>query len=305
MQALLLIAVFSLFMSIATNIVVGSGANTQQLTALRREETERFFRSVEMVINNYTRDNFDAPKTNDPLNILRNYQDIRQLASGHWADPAIDPWGSVVTGLVAREDRVLYTSSGGDSVIAPVTAIALISPGPNHQLETAVPQTATISALQGILPPVGSDDIALVFTNEAAQRENWSTVQHRLDRIAAAEMRYYQIQALEYRIKLMNDYLTQIKQTGALTAPDISQMMRDDPNAPQFLDLNADANRRLLGVDDDFALIERILTSGGRLQVKTFTQPDKSLTLEVINNPAWPTPWNRNLSFKQTLKGNI
>jgi hypothetical protein len=306
MQALLFIAMFSMFMSVAANIVVGSVGSTQQLTNQRKEEVENFFKSLNIVINNLTRNRFEATPAsqNDPLAFIRTTQDLAQLSSGHWGDPTLDPWGNTITGLMAKGNRVLY-SNGTDSVVAPVTAFAFISPGSNRELETEIPSTPSIAALQGILPPVGSDDIVSVFTNEPAQRENWAVVQHRLDRIAAAEMRYYQIQAFEYRVQLMDQYLEQIKINGLLTPPDISQMMRDDPNAPQFLDLNSDENRRLLGVDDDFAVIERTLSSGGRLLVRTTTNADKSITLQVTNDPNYPTPWNSALSYTQTLKGNL
>lgn len=307
MQALLFMAIFSLFMSIATNIVVGSVGSTQQLTNQRREETERFFKSVDIVINNITRNAFDLPAAEDPMVLIRSNTDLSQLSSGHWSDPTLDPWGNQLVGMLARENRVLYTD-GTSSVVAPVTVIALLSPGPNRKFDfqSGLPQPPySASSLQGLLPDIGSDDIVTVFSNEPAQRDNWANVQHRMERIAAAEMRYFQVQAFQYRVKLMDQYLAQIKQTGVLTAPDIAQLMQNDPNAPQFLDLNSDANRRLLGVDDDFAIIERTLSNGTRLHVRTTTNPDKSVTLEVNNDPNFPTTWNRDLSYKQTLKGNI
>lgn len=311
MQALLFMAIFSMFMSVATNIVVGSVGSTQQLTNQRRQETEEFFKNIGMVINNLTRNAFEAAPVNqtDPIALIENTQELSQLGGGHWRGPTYDPWGSQIIALMARENRVIYTN-GIDTVVAPVSAFALVSPGPNRALETELPGAASIASLQGILPPVGSDDIVSVFTNEAAQRENWAVVQHRVERIAAAEMRYYQVQAFQYRNQLMNQYLQQIKATGVLVPPDISQMMKDDPNAPQFLDLNRDAagldsNRRKLGVDDDFNIIERTLTNGGRLKVVTTTNPDKTITLKVINDPNNPTPWNSGLSYSQTLKGNL
>jgi hypothetical protein len=307
MQAMLLIAVFSLFMSVAGSIVINSGAGSAQITQQRIEEMQTYFEAIEIVINDITRNNFQfgTSAADDIATLVRDTPDLSQLSIGRWADPMLDAWGTSITALQAREFRAL--ASGNGQIVAPVTAIALISPGPNKQLETAIPGTLTIASLQGVLPPSGSDDIVHIFNNESAQRQNWDKVQHHLSRIAAAELRYYQMQIFEYRTTLMNNYLQQLRTSGGASIPDISVMMANDPNAPRFIDLSSSSNRLQLGVDDDFSAIERGLEGGGRLVVETTLNADHSATLTVKNSSS-PTPWGNptsNLSYSMTLKGTL
>lgn len=308
MQALLFIAIFSLFLSVATSITVGSGYSTQQITQQRIAEEEAFFKNISIVINDITRNAFQAsdPSVTDPIDLIRSSTSLAQLASGRWSDPTLDPWGNQVTGLMAREYRVLYNAAGS-TVVAPVTAFALISPGPNRKAETTLPSgTPTIGSVQNIA--AGGDDIVLAFTDEPAQHENWEVIQHHMDRIALAETRYYQVNSFQYRSQLMTKYLQAVQSDAVTTPPDINDMMKNDPGAPQFLDLNTDNNRRFLGIDDDFAAIERQLSSGGRLLVKTTNNPDKSITLQVVNDPGAPSPWGSppsSLAYTMQLKGTF
>lgn len=307
MQAMLLIAVFSLFMSVAGSIVINSGAGTAQITQQRIDEMKTYFEAIEIVVSDITRNNFQfgTSAADDVATLVRNTRELSQLSTGRWSDPMLDAWGSLITAVQAREFRAL--ASGNGQIVAPVTAVALISPGPNKQLETVIPGTLTIASLQGVLPPSGSDDIVHVFNNESAQRQNWDKVQHHLSRIAAAELRFYQMQIFEYRNTLMTDYLALLRNSGGASVPDISVIMANDPDAPHFKDISSMAARYELGIDDDFSAIERNLQGGGRLEVQTTLNPDKSATLTVRNSSS-PTPWGNpasNLSYSMTLKGTL
>ncbi|MBI1308532.1 MAG: hypothetical protein GC129_01560 [Proteobacteria bacterium] len=310
MQAMLFLAIFSLFLSVTGGIIVGAGESTAQLSRMRVDAAQDYMNAVRKVAQNITLDNFElAPSSQtDILAFIRTTPDLAQLGTGRWADPTLDPWGQPMQGLMVRENRVLYSNPPSDTVVVPVTGVALISSGPNHKLETTIPAVGSISALQGILPPVGSDDIVITFTNEDAQRDNWANVRQHLGRIASAQLRYYQEQVNAYRTTIMNQYLTQLQSGSANLTLDFTTLMANDPNAPRFLDLSVDANRRLLGVDEDFRLLEKTLPGGGKLAITSIANPDSSLTLRLTNNATSPTPWGSpasSLSYSINLKGTL
>lgn len=309
MQAIFFITLFSLFLSIGTSIVIGSGSSSTQITQARIDETQAFFNSLQASINQITRDNLQATtaaQVTDPANFIKTNENLAQLASGRWTDPTLDPWGKAIQVLAARENRVLY-SNGADQVIAPVTGFALISSGPDQVLQTAIPTNPTIASLQGILPPVGSDDIVSVFTDEPAQRQNWTYRQKHLQNIANAMMRHYQFQTKNYVDNYSANYLTQLQTRGVTTTPDITTLMLTDPNAPTYPDVNDISSRASLGVEEDFQALERVLPSGGSFRVESTTNPDNSVTLRLTNGPT-RTPWGGttgNLNYTINLKGAV
>ncbi|NBV54891.1 MAG: hypothetical protein EBR79_04165, partial [Proteobacteria bacterium] len=143
--------------------------------------------------------------------------------------------------------------------------------------------------------------------DEPAQRLNWSTRQKHVENIANASMRYYQFQVKNYLTAYTQRYLTELQRAGVTTVPDITALMLTDPNAPQYLDVNDANNRALLGVEEDFTALERVLPSGGSFLVQSTTNSDKSLTLRFQNSPT-RTPWGGttgSLSYTLNLKGAV
>lgn len=309
MQAIIVVALFSLVLAIAGGIAIGSGPNTQQMTRMQVQQMQDYFHDVEVVMRDITSNQLEAaPATvNDIVPYIQSNQNLMQLSSGRWADPALDAWGNPLKGYVVRENRVLYTN-GSDKVVAVVTGVVLASAGPDREFQTDVSAAGTIAALQGILPPVGSDDIVAVFTDESTQQETWQGMMTRLRRIANAELNDYQLKLASYKLALDDKRRQELADTGAITTPSLDVMLKTDPDAPKFADINVAANRLALGVDSDFSALERIWGNGGRMKVVSTANADGTLTLQLVNDPLNPTVWGSSgsgLQYSIIIQGSV
>lgn len=307
MQAIIIMALFSLVLSIAGGIAIGSGPNTQQMVQMQVQQMQEYMRNVEIIMNDITRNELEAaPSTvTDMVPYIQSNQNLMQLSSGRWADPALDAWGNPLKGYVVRENRVLYVN-GTDKIVAVVTGVVLASAGPDREFQTSIPTVTTIAALQGILPPVGSDDIVAVFTDEATQQDLWQGMMTRMRRIANAELNDYQLKLGTYKLALEEKYRQEIAETGAVTSPSLEVMLKTDPDAPQYADLNSTAGRLALGVDSDFSALERTWGNGGRMKVTSTSNADGTLTLQLVNDPLNPTIWGSGgLQYTMIIQGSV
>jgi hypothetical protein len=189
--------------------------------------------------------------------------------------------------------------------VAPVTGFIFISAGPDRIFQTTLISPSSLAALQGVVPPAGSDDIVLVFTDDDAQRSVLASLTARLERIANAMLRDYQRKMTVYRATIESNYRTALQTNPAASPPNWNTILLNDANAPRFADITNDSVRNALGVTEEFAYFERLLPGNGRFQV-TMNSPDlrQSATLGLINYLASPSPWPvMNLSIP--LKGGF
>jgi hypothetical protein len=298
MQAVIILAFFSLLIGIMSSFVVGAGSSTSQLQNALTQETLTYFEGIEKVINQeFTPNRFEAAPLGTSIQEILSQTAILQIAPGKWANPTYDAWGNSLRLGMVRENIPL---SG--QAVAPVTGFLLLSAGPDRVFQTTVPTNlSSLAALQGIMVPAGSDDILATFTDEDAQRNTLSMLTMRLERIAGAMLRHYQIQMVEYRTKIENDYRNALVSNPATPPPDLTALLASDSNAPKFVNLSTDnpnrfEDRKPLGVPEEFDVLERLLPSGGQLEVSILSGADLRFgaTL-VLRNPAgrlgspWPT----------------
>lgn len=313
MQAVVFIAIFSLALSILMGLAAGYGPSTKQLIGTQVEETKKYFKDVQTVIRDTTRNNLEAaPATvTDIVPYMQSNQNIAQLSLGRWGDPTLDIWGNPVKGFVVRAEGSLYAGPAGtgDIVSSTISGIVLLSAGPDRVFQTTLPKSKTFTAIYGAAVPLGSDDILTVFTDEVEQRQNWEDMVTQMNRLASALLSEYQSRLTAYK----NDVEAQRQQeiaTNGYSSITLENKLLTDPNAPNFIDVTTPANRKPLGSDEDFALLERTWGNGGRMKVISVvgTAAESSMTLRLVNDPVNPTVWGSppsKLQYSINIKGKL
>ncbi|MCA3244324.1 MAG: hypothetical protein INF43_03340 [Alphaproteobacteria bacterium] len=303
MQTILVLAVFSLFMGILSSLVLGSGSNSAQLNKALQKETAQYFRAVEQVVNSeLTPNQLEVAPPSWTAEQILTQPALRQLAPGRWGDPMRDSWGSPIRANTRFLRQNIALSA---QAVAPITGFILISAGPDRVFQTTLNSPTTLAALQGVVPPSGSDDIVVAFTDEDSQRVVLANLTTRLERIANAMLRDYQTKMTIYRGTIEANYRTTLQTNPAAAPPDWNTLLLTDPNAPRFADITDTTVRNDLGVTEEFAYLERLLPGNGRMEV-TLTSADlrQGATLQLVNFSASPSPWSVvNLSIP--LKGGF
>lgn len=311
MQAVLLISIFTLFLSLVTGIIVSGGKNVEQLQRLYEAETTAWFQRIaDVTLNDLTPTNLKAGivvgKNINILAWLTNTPELNTLKI-NGSLPTSDAWRQPITGAASVELRELNQTALG-SVQAPVTAIALISGGPNGIVEEPLAtRLATISLtnvnVTGLESYRSGDDIVLTFTDEAAQQRTWQNLKMRVDRIGQVAFRHYQAQLKAYQPRLSDVYEANLT-SGTTT--DLSTQLITDPNAPKFLNLNLTNNIIVLGVMEDFEQLTEMRLDRTRFSLTATTSVDgQTLTLILGNDTTGgrvPTPWT-NVDYKLRLTG--
>lgn len=314
MQAILLITMFTLMLSVINGIITGSGSSTAELTAERIAQTKAYFKAIDAVVNQELTPNHWKANTVGTTNVaqfVRLVPSLKQLSPSRFTDKALDPWSNPIVGKIITENRIIYADAAtGARVMAPITGFLLVSMGPDRQLQTKLNVT-TLSGLLGAVPPAGSDDIAYTFTDEMAQRDQLKRLQGHVGRIAAAALQDYQLRLSTYRAARIASYQAQLAAGGSIA--DLDDMMEDGANAPTFLPLSSAATRTALGVDEEFQRVEegtsitsRASSQRGRLRVLS-SAVGKTLTLKVYNgSPAtpWFNPAAGGLLYQLSVKGS-
>ncbi len=307
MQAIFFLSLISMIMAIMASMIAGGSSGASQLTADRVVETREFFKGMsKVVLSDITHEYLNANPQGytDIGDYIRNYQQLRQLAPGRYENPATDAWGRPLEGRIFTVYESLQ-SSGNIRVVVPVTAIAFVSAGPDGEFQTVLPTVTMLSQVIGMQPPAGSDDIVLTFHNRRAQEEQFAAMQASLRRIATASVKELQTRVSDYRQQKLKEYQDQV--TGGVVADIDNIDITNDPAAPRFLPLTNTAqglaNRRALGIDGEFATLERKI-NGGSMEV-TSSAPallSEPLTLRLVNGST-PTSWgNPRNSFNYQIE---
>jgi hypothetical protein len=314
MQAILLLSIYALFASLVAGIIVSGSKNIEQLQRLYQTQTEALFQNIaDVTQNDLTPTNLQAMVApGSGTNITTWLTSTTQLnaLNLNGAFPASDAWRRPITGAASVEQRELNRTALG-SVQAPVTAVALISGGPNGVLEAGL--TARLASIisftnvnvMGLESYRSGDDIILTFTDEAAQQRTWQAIKAYVDRIGQAALKHYQGQLKAYQAQLGSAYTANLT-TG--TAPSLTVQLSTDPNAPRFLDLNNTNNIAALGVMEDYVKLTETRPDNSRFGVSaTISANAQTLTLTLNNDTAGgrpSTPW-ANLSYTLRLTGAI
>ena len=239
MQALLLIGIFSLFVSLVTGVIVAGGKNITELQVIQREQTETWFQQIENVIQSDLTPRYlhaipPQFRNSDFLTLLRSPDTpLRALNLGRRdsngvTDAALDSWNNPIQVLTVTENVILNVS-GTDIIAAPVTTVALISAGPDgalaNQLTTRLAALSDPAAAQilGLESFQAGDDIIRVFSNLQAQQLLWDNLRFHLQRIAQSALRHYQQQLADpaFQQRLGVSYTAALQANTALTMNDI------------------------------------------------------------------------------------
>jgi hypothetical protein len=304
MQSILVFAFFSLLMGVISSFVIAVGGSSNQLKNTLVTETKQYFSSIEKVVKReYTTNQLQATPPGWTAAQLVSQTAIQQLAPGRWGNATYDAWGSPIRMQLVRENLAL---SG--QVVVPVTGILLVSAGPDRTFQVTNTSPSTLAALQGVVPPLGSDDVVLSFTDAEAQREVMNKLTNKLQRIADVMMRDYQVRVIAFRNDVETAYRQALLTNPTAVIPDFNDKVRNDPAAPQFADLADAQARQRLGVAEEFDYLERVVPQSGQLRVTTQllnpSNPRDGVILGLSNNPANPSPWGV-VNLSVTLRGGF
>jgi hypothetical protein len=324
---------------------------TQQFTLDQIEMTKAYLNNAKGVIMDLTVSaNMETPyracpggttyDQSDPRAYLCQ-QDIAQLAQ--WtgsSDGVKDPWKSDFTGYVVRKPVTIFASSQGTNVnfvTVPVTAMVLVSPGPDRKLDKQLQDDLSAlnsgSSLRDVLRiaardqspgtcspggTVSCDDIVMTFSDQDAQYNRWQAVQSSVGRIAYASLRHYQVQFLQYLPQLADLYKNNASllfdSSGTLIVSDTNingwkKLAEGDPAAPDFggndYDLSDKTKRTALGVDSEFNYITDDIAAGGsglNLSRSVEDSTDGKNDVLVIKLTNRSSPWSGAGGLTYTVK---
>lgn len=303
MQAIFIISIFSLVLTIMASIISSGTSNTAQLTKQRIEETHAFFEKVAKVtLNDITLNQMMANPANatNPADFIKGMSQLSLLSSGRMGDPSLDAWGKPIQGVIFTEYQSL-TNNSDSRVTVPVTGIVLVSGGPDGIVQTPIKPVTSLSGIYGIVVPTGAtgapanDDIIYAFDNSTMQQQALDGLKAHMERIGSAALRELQTRVGAYRQVKLAQYQSDIAKGKDVNISNLD--ISTDPNAPRFLALDNTQtglnNRRQLGVDEDFSVIEETLPNGGQLVLNAPTPVNATdpLVITVTNSSNNPTPW--------------
>lgn len=314
MQAMFIFSLFMFVMTLMAAIVTSGSTGSAMLTEQRIADTQRFFEAVATVVkNDITQQYLTANPNNDktPPDYIRKLPAAAAMSSGLYGEVGVDAWGNTLRGAVVNEYQLLSSASDPDNFISvPVTAVALVSAGPDGKLQTTIPANpATVLAVRNIVAPTDakglptSDDIVYTFDNRADQMRVMQTLQAHLERIGSAALREYQGRVATFRAALVAKYQADVA-AGKAVAPPSMDLADHGSSAPKMLSLSSAANRRELGVDEDFSMLERTLPDGSKMVMTAAApaNPDDPLVLTLTNGTK-KTPWGKTgAGFKYVLR---
>lgn len=314
MQAMFIFSLFMFVMTLMAAIVTSGSTGSATLTDQRIADTRRFYEAVATVVkNDITQQYLTANPNNDKTApaYIRNLPAAAAMSSGLYGDVGVDAWGNALRGAVVTEYQMLSSPSDPDSSISvPVTAVAFVSSGPDGTLQTAVPANpTTILAVRNIVAPTDakglptSDDIVYTFDNRENQMRVMQTLQAHMERIGTAALKEYQGRVATFRAALVAKYQADVA-AGKAVAPPSMDLADHGSAAPKMLSLSSAANRRQLGVDEDFSMLERTLPDGSKMLMTTVApaNPDDPLVMTLTNGTK-KTPWGKTgAAFKYVLR---
>lgn len=323
MQAIFMFAIVGL---IAGGLSFIARSVSESMVGLRDRqvaETERFFEEVEAV---YTRQIVPQLMAVPEEAELRDYlvrDEIRQGVNWSMAPLGQDAWKKDITGFVSREFITILAATDGTNVTVPVTAFLLVSAGPDREVDPALQAeidalnaSSTLRDITRVEATAGTDDIVLAFTTQKAQEKRWLDVQGRIGQIAGIMERHYAQQIQRFQGDIANFYTLNVAdffvddgaggRTLSITEDMLNAWQAGAPGAPTFASLDTEAERAILGVEENWRFIEE--TSNLRINVSVLSSGsgfEDILRLELVNDGS---PWgdaSGTLTYITEVAGNV
>ena len=210
MQAMFMISFIGFMMAIFGVIAATVSQSAMALKLENIQKVEDIFSSVEFAVNKRLLKQYpDFPSYNtgfNPANLLAAPIDNILTENTQWLpeDLVQDPWRSdFIVHMVSQ------TMAIGPGVQAPAYAFALVSPGPDRQLQSVVDTTnLTYQGVLAIEAEPDSDDIVHTFATIDSIRENWSTAYEGVEKVVnLLELNYRQ--QFEQFLPTIDSYYTQ------------------------------------------------------------------------------------------------
>ncbi|MCP5405692.1 MAG: hypothetical protein H6922_05680 [Pseudomonadaceae bacterium] len=329
MQALILFAVFGALLAAIAGVVTTSVESTRQFILNQVAATRTYFHNVEIALTEQVvpaemqiayqscPDGTSHGASNVKSYLCRT--EVSRLASWSGAsDGSVDPWKRDITGYVLKKDVPIYASLPNYVITVPVTAMVLVSAGPDGKLSNEVQSglagLSTSSQIRDVLrivPPDPAscntstnscDDIVHTFTDQRALERRWKTIKEAMERIGGATVRHYGIQFKQFLGQLPDIYNSNIAGlfdgSGNLVINtanlNIWQGLGVSPPSLATVNLNSAADRTNVGVDEEFRYLTDPVAAGGSGMGLSFTVGstpngyDDMLTIDLTNNGS---PW--------------
>jgi hypothetical protein len=346
-QAILLYALFGTLLAAMAGIVGLSVDTTQQRIQNQREMTRQYFRDVEKIFNEVVvpRDmeipEYDeCPDGSDPggIAVYLCQSEVAQLAQ--WAGSSggmRDTWGNAFTGYAVRRLTPVYVAAPNYNVVAPVTAMVLVSAGPDGRvdpnLQDDLDDLSSSSSLRDVLSisapdpatctssgSTSCDDIVHTFSNQRALENRWQAVENAVDRIGASALRNYQHQFRQFLPQLTSIYANNLDElfdaSGNLVIDDEkvnlwqTQGIAGTPTMGN-ISFTSITDRGRAGVDEEFRYITSPVSAGGSgisLSYTVASSPNgwnDILTIRLTNNGSpWGTGSNKTINYRKIVYAN-
>jgi len=169
MQALFYIGLFGTFFFVMSSITAGVARTTFQQQLDREDRVVQVFNDIEYAINRVMlRDQLSLANED-----IGNMNYILPHLSWSSEDVATDPWARPVTAARIDERQVIAAFAPGERAEAIVSHFALISGGPDREIQTDIP--ASVEEWR-ILHSAGGagDDIVHTFSTRDPMMETWN-----------------------------------------------------------------------------------------------------------------------------------
>lgn len=169
MQALFYIGLFGTFFFVMSGITAGVARTTFQQQLDRKDRIVEIFNDIEYAINRVIlRDQLSLASEE-----LGNLDYVLPHLSWSSEDVGTDPWSRPVVAARIDENQVIAAFSSGEQAVAVVSHFALISGGPDREVQTALPTSVNEWR---ILHSTGGadDDIVHTFSTRGPMIETWN-----------------------------------------------------------------------------------------------------------------------------------
>lgn len=228
MQAVIVIALVGFIYATIASIVSTVASSTVEMRERQVQRVKQMFQDVEHAVNNVIL-NQDVDLTNyleliqgngsntsgcSAATINANLSELAGMVPWSAAELATDPWGGdirVITQVARDADRLfrlVYAepAPGRNLIGAPVRAFALVSGGPDGQIDSwLLTWAGNYRDVLAKEAAVGSDDIVHVFSTQDKMFSIWASIYDDLDNIIIPSVTDYYKQQHE-RFQEVVDY---------------------------------------------------------------------------------------------------
>jgi hypothetical protein len=194
MQGIFFLGLMLLLFSLISSVTVGVVQNSAQIKQARIKGVEKMFSDIETaIVKGILQEQADLTTVD-----MSDPTFVRQLVG--WSDDQMrmDPWKNQIQ-IYYFDERVAIFADPDDAnnfAIAPIIHIALISPGPNRELETIPP--GDITTIKQITKQ--GDDIVYSFSTYDAMNNMWNRASAVDEVLEGVALKGYQEQ-----LRLFND----------------------------------------------------------------------------------------------------